>query len=87
MNSLSLLKESSVRYEIRTTIISSLHTPEVVMQICKEIGSVEKYVLQRFVPRDELLDVSLRTHEKTTMPYVVSLKEVCDEFQTNVVVR
>lgn len=53
--SLSLLKESGVEYELRTTVVEGLHTARSLTELAKWIGSVPKYFLQGYVDSGEIL--------------------------------
>ncbi len=46
--SVRILKESSIDYEFRTTVVPTLHTEEDIKQICLSLKSCQKYVLQKF---------------------------------------
>ncbi len=50
LTSLSLLKKSSIPYEIRTTLVPGIHTEEVLADMMPYIKDVPKYVLQNFEP-------------------------------------
>lgn len=63
--SIDLLKNGCVEYEIRTTIVPGIHTEEDIKKICTELRGIRKFVLQKFIPRDNLPDKELRTFEKT----------------------
>jgi pyruvate formate lyase activating enzyme len=45
-----LLMSLPLDYEFRTTVVPTLHTPEDVKAICREIVGCKKYVIQRFRP-------------------------------------
>jgi len=53
--SISIIKESGIDYEFRTTVASSLTSPEDLVSIAKSIAGAKRYVLQRFV-KSETLD-------------------------------
>jgi len=46
--SISLIMNSAIDYEFRTTIVDRLHTQEDIRQILQQIRGAKKYVLQRF---------------------------------------
>lgn len=85
--SIELLKNSSIEYEIRTTVVPGIHTEEVIKDICAELQGVRKYILQRFIPRDNLPDKALRNIEKTS-PYLLEhYAEISKKFFDEVFVR
>jgi pyruvate formate lyase activating enzyme len=85
--SLKMLKDSSTDYEIRTTVVPDLHTEIDMMQICKEIGIVKKYVLQAFVPRDNVPDPNYRNKPRTPLPLLQNYQKVCQKYLEKVIVR
>lgn len=52
--SVELIKGSGIVYEFRTTLVLGLHEETDVLDMAEDIQGAEKYVLQRFVPRDDL---------------------------------
>jgi pyruvate formate lyase activating enzyme len=52
--SVEIIKNSSIHYEFRTTIVKQLLSPEDINIIKAEIGSGEKYCMQEFNPTKTL---------------------------------
>lgn len=52
--SIGLIKNSSVDYEFRTTVVKSLLSEEDIIEIGKLIKGVNLYILQKFVPSKPL---------------------------------
>ncbi|MDD5433172.1 MAG: anaerobic ribonucleoside-triphosphate reductase activating protein [Candidatus Pacebacteria bacterium] len=52
--SIVLLKNGSIEYEFRTTVVPGLHTKEDVIQIANWIKPAPKYFLQQFRPQKTL---------------------------------
>jgi len=48
--SMQLLRESTVPYEFRTTLIKALLSPEDVQSIAQELDETDTYYLQKFIP-------------------------------------
>lgn len=48
--SISLIMNSDVEYEFRTTILKVMLSPEDIEEIAKEIKGAKKYYLQKFIP-------------------------------------
>lgn len=46
--SISIIMESKINYEFRTTLIEEFHTPEVMKNLLVMIKSSEKYALQKY---------------------------------------
>ncbi|HXK51452.1 MAG TPA: anaerobic ribonucleoside-triphosphate reductase activating protein, partial [Caldisericia bacterium] len=80
-------KNSGAEYEIRTTVVPGFHTENDMVEICNEIGTVKKYVLQAFVPRDNVPDPAYRTKSRTPLPLLKKYQECCRKYLNNVVVR
>ncbi len=51
-----VLLKGSVNYEFRTTLIPAIHESGDILQICREIRSCRKYVLQTFKGNVETVD-------------------------------
>ncbi len=54
IESLQIIKESKINYEVRTTIVNHLLTLEDIYQLKKEIGDVKKHFIQEFTPTKTL---------------------------------
>lgn len=58
--SINLLKKGTTRYEFRTTVVPDLLTEEDLLAIGKWLSGAPCYVLQRFVPRENVLEEKYR---------------------------
>lgn len=76
MSSIQLLKNSNKNYEFRTTIIEHIHTKEEMIKISQIIKGSKKYVLQAFVPRENLPDKKLINVHKTSLEYLKVIREL-----------
>ena len=68
--SIEALLGSNIDYELRTTVIPTIHDLEDIEQICRSLEGCKKYVLQKF-------DVSLG--KETLNPEFMKLKPFTDE--------
>lgn len=59
MKSISLLQESGVDYEFRTTVVPECTSKEDILAIGKLLKGSKKYCLQQFVPSKEMFDTTL----------------------------
>ena len=66
--SIRILKEGTVDYEFRTTVVSTLHSREDIVEIAKWIGPAKRFFLQEFRP------------EKTIDPQFGKVKSYPKEF-------
>lgn len=64
LRSISLLKESKIDYEFRTTVIKGIHDIKVIESILNIIGSDSKYYIQNFEESADVLDKSLSGFSK-----------------------
>lgn len=53
--SVEILKNSTVPFEFRTTVVSPLHTPDDLENIARWISGAPRYYLQNFIDSGELL--------------------------------
>ena len=53
--SLNILKEGSVPYELRTTVVKELHTPSELEDIGRWLAGEEKYFLQSFIDSGDVI--------------------------------
>jgi len=51
-----LLRSGSVDYELRTTVVPTLHEPGDIRAICEAIRGCRRYVLQAFRPLGPTID-------------------------------
>jgi pyruvate formate lyase activating enzyme len=85
--SLDLIKNSGVDYEIRTTVVPGLHSESDMMKICEEITTVKRFILQPFVPRENLPDPSYQKKPRTPIPLLERFQRVCQDYIQHVIVR
>jgi pyruvate formate lyase activating enzyme len=85
--SLDLLIHGDDPYEIRTTVVPGFHTEDDIHVICRELKGAKRFVLQNFIPRDNLPDISLREAQKTPLKTMETFAAICRDHFENVVVR
>ncbi|MFA5431397.1 MAG: anaerobic ribonucleoside-triphosphate reductase activating protein [Candidatus Paceibacterota bacterium] len=59
--SISLIKNSEINYEFRTTVVSGIHTEEDIINIAKGIAPANKYFIQRFRGEKGTIDSKFET--------------------------
>lgn len=57
---ISILKNSTIDYEFRTTLIDEYHTAETIIKIGELLKGSKKLFLQKFVLSDDVINKSLR---------------------------
>jgi pyruvate formate lyase activating enzyme len=72
--SVDLIRAEARDYEFRTTVIEPVHTDEQMLEIYKTVNGSRRYVMQAFIPRDELPDSTYRTLPRTTAARLNELK-------------
>ena len=84
--SIELIKSKAIDYEFRTTVIEPFHTIDEMLAISDLLEGSKRYVIQPFIPRDNLIDEELRVTPRTSPDYLLSIKEaIADRFECFVV--
>lgn len=83
--SMEIIRSSGVDYEFRTTILESLHTPETMHELGRMISGAKRYVLQQFVPRENLPDIVLRTTPRTSPDHLEMLQGIMKQYADEVI--
>ncbi|MGI6524006.1 MAG: anaerobic ribonucleoside-triphosphate reductase activating protein [Bdellovibrionota bacterium] len=78
---IKILKNGSVPYEFRTTIIEGYHTKDKLIAIKDLVQDAMCYVLQPFVPRETVLDEEFKNIPRTSDKF---LKECAKIFEGSV---
>lgn len=77
---ITLIKASDIPHEFRTTVIEDFHTDEEMQTVCNLIKGARRYILQPFLPRDNLPDEKLRNKPRTSpdrLQYLEKLMKPC----------
>lgn len=83
--SLDILKDSGISYDIRTTVVPNLVTPEIFGDILKDINGAPSLIIQQFDPRSTL-DPSLRI-EPYPEPVLVKMAETAKNYVRKLKIR
>ena len=73
--SISILINSDIDFEFRTTVVSELHTVEDIKAISEEIRGAKKYFLQSFVDSGDLIGENLSAHDKSVLKEMKAVAE------------
>lgn len=84
--SISLIKESGVDYEFRTTIVKSLLSVEDIEEIAKEITGAKIYYLQKFIPTKILNPQFLKKTTYSDEEFAL-LKNTMEKYVTSCLIR
>lgn len=71
--SITLLKESGIPHEFRTTVVKGIHKPEDIEEIAKLLGAQEQYFLQTFKDSGMLLGEGCETFSPAEMAAILRL--------------
>ncbi len=82
--SVEFLKEKSVPYEFRTTVVKELHSKEDIIEIGKWLVGAENYYLQNYQETDKNLSHGFFPMEEAE---IMALKEALKNYVENVKVR
>jgi len=83
-NSVSLLREASIPYEFRTTIVKELHTHEDMHNIGKWLNGSPILFLQSFEDSGDILTAGLSAHSRETL---FEYKDILSEYINKVELR
>lgn len=77
---LNILKESKIPYELRTTLVNEFHSENAIKKMAENLKGEKKLYLQKFVDSGECLGSGLSEVEKqTALKYLNILLESIDE--------
>jgi len=85
--SITLLKEGDTDYELRTTVIESFHDDGQLLAIADMIRGARRYVLQPFVPREDMPDPEFRVFKRTSPDRLQQARELMEGCAAEIVVR
>jgi pyruvate formate lyase activating enzyme len=85
--SMDLIRRGARDYEFRTTVIECFHTDDQMRQIGEMIRGAKRYVLQPFVPRDNLPDRTLAALKRTPPERLDFLRDLMSDYAVEVLVR
>ena len=77
--SITLITESGIDHEFRTTVLLRLHKKEDLVKIAKEIEGARKYVIQQFVPAEKMLDKNFITEKIFNKEELENIKKECSK--------
>ncbi|MFH0880330.1 MAG: anaerobic ribonucleoside-triphosphate reductase activating protein, partial [Lentisphaerota bacterium] len=82
--SVNLIREKARDYHFRTTVIESFHTDDEMRALGRVIQGARRYVLQPFVPREDVLNESIRNLPRTTQERLMVLGRLMKPFSESV---
>lgn len=85
--SAGILRETTRDYEFRTTVIDGVHTDEEMRGVAEIVRGARRYVLQPFVPREDLPDPALRLVRRTAPSRLRELQAAMRDCADEVICR
>ena len=85
--SIDLIRSEAPDYEFRTTVIDSVHTDAEMMEIGRLIDGAKRYVLQPFLPREDVPDPDLAGGPRTAPDRLNALAALMKDYAVEVLVR
>ena len=85
--SIALVRERAADYEFRTTVIESFHTDEEMHAVGALVRGARRYVLQAFVPQEDLPDPALAREPRTSDERLAALRVLMQGCADEVTVR
>ena len=85
--SISIIRNSGVDYEFRTTVVPAFHDITTIEEIAREIKGARKYVLQNFISTERLLDNKMAHLNPYSALQMEELKIVAEPYVERCIVR
>ena len=85
--SIDLIRAKARDYEFRTTVIETVHTDEQMNEVYDAVKGARRYVLQAFIPRDELPEEQYRTTPRTTAARLHELRDLMNGCAEEILLR
>ncbi len=86
-SSIDIIRGSDVAHEFRTTIIEDVHDENDICEIAELIKGAARYVLQPFIPHEDLPDPKYRTMKRTTPVFMRKMEKAAAGCAAEVVAR
>jgi len=87
LETLNILREGTIEYEFRTTVVPSIHAEQDIEEICKSIKGCQKYVIQNFRPTENMIDPKLQTVKPFSRRELEKFMEIAKRYIANVTLR
>jgi pyruvate formate lyase activating enzyme len=81
--SISLIMNSGIDYEFRTTVVPSIHSEKEIEEIAKQIKDAKMFILQKFLP-ENALDAKLKKLKTQNDDEMEKLAESARKYVKNV---
>lgn len=85
--SINLIKDSGVEHEFRSTLVAGTHTAEDVGKMAQLVRGAKKLVLQKFVPRERLVNPAFVSAQPLSDAEMSWLAKSCEQWVKKCEVR
>ena len=85
--SISLIKSAAPAYEFRTTVVPGLLRESDLVTLCRELGTVEKYVLQQFRATAPLVNPKYERIRPYSPSYLYEIAAKLKDYASKIEVR
>jgi pyruvate formate lyase activating enzyme len=85
--SVELIRDSGVRHEFRTTVIEGVHDEADIRQIATLINGADRYVLQPFLPHEDLPHPKFRETPRTSPAFMKKMEQAAAQCAKEVLAR
>ena len=86
-HSVRLLIDGATPYEFRTTVIEDIHHPEEIRAMGEMVKGADTFVVQAFIPRDDLPDPALSTKPRTSPQVLARTADIMKHYVAKVDIR
>jgi len=87
LESMKILREGTIEYEFRTTVVPSIHTEQDIEEICKSIKGCQKYVIQNFRPAENTINPKFQSIKPFSRDKLDNFMEIAKKYVSNVALR
>ena len=77
LKTISILKNSYIDYEFRTTVVKEFHSEEDILKIAEMIAGTSKYYLQMYVDRETVICPGFHNYSKEEMEH---FKDIANQY-------
>ncbi len=87
IESIALLRKDDTDHELRTTVIGPFHDDVQLQAIAGMVHGARRYVLQSFVPREDMPDPEFRAFERTSPDRLQQAAVLMEGCATEILIR
>ena len=87
LETISILQDSPIDYEFRTTVIPTIHKEKDIEEICQKIKNCKKYVLQNFKADVETISPNFRNLKPFTQEELKTFLKTARKIIPNTILR